>query len=65
MNKDLEILFKKISANMESLVNQIAWIRDNGSDYEQLIDEAYFLTKDSFEIVVQCRALRDMLEDEL
>jgi len=50
---------------MESLVNQIAWMRDNGSDYEQLIDEAYFLTKDSFEIVVQCRALRDILEDEL
>jgi len=67
MNKDLEILFQKISSNMETLQNQIAWIKDNGYGLynAQLIDEAYFLTKDSFEIVVQCRALRDMLEEIL
>ena len=65
MNKDLEILFKKISANMESLQNSINYIKEAILDNDELIHETYFLTLDTFQIVVQCRALRDMLEDEL
>jgi hypothetical protein len=64
ISRDIEILFKKMYANMDTLVTQIAWMRDNGSDYEKLIDEAYVLTKDSFKIILQCRALKGKLEDD-
>ena len=65
MSNDLEILIQTIDKKMVILHDHIKWIMQNVVDYEQLAEESYFNTKDSFELIIYFRALRDMLEDEL
>lgn len=67
MSKDLEKLFYKANEQLKHIQDTIEWIRDeeNYMDEERFMDEVYFNTKDCFELVVQFRALRDMILDEL
>ena len=65
MNKDYDKLFKLIEKQFEVLDNSISFITGTVDDIEELNGEAYLMTKDAFELLLLCRALRDMLEDEL
>ena len=65
MNKDFDKLFKLIEKQFEVLDNSISFITGTVDDIEELNGEAYLMSKDTFELLLLCRALRDMLEDEL
>ena len=64
MNKDFYKLFKLMEKQFEVLDNSISFITGTVDDIEELTGEAYLMTKDAFELLLLCRALRDMLEDE-
>jgi hypothetical protein len=65
MSKDFDKLFKLIEKQFEVLDNSISFITGTVDDIEELTGEAYLMTMDTFELLILCRALRDMLEDEL
>jgi hypothetical protein len=65
MNKDFDELFKLIEKQFEVLSNGISFITGTVDDIEELTSETYLMKKDTFELLLLCRALRDMLEDEL
>ena len=65
MSKDFDKLFKLIEKQFEVLDNSISFITGTVDDIEELNGEAYLMTKDTFELLLLCRAMRDMLEDEL
>ena len=65
MSKELKTLIQTIDQKMYILHDHIKWIIQNVVDADQLVEESYFNTKDSFELVIFLRALRDMIEDEL
>jgi hypothetical protein len=65
MSKELKTLIQTIDQKMYVLHDHIKWIMQNVVDAEQLVEESYFNTKDSFELVIFFRALRDMIEEEL
>ena len=65
MNKDYDKLFKLIEKQFECINNSISFITGTVDDIEMLTGEAYLMTKDTFELLLLCRALRDMIEDEL
>lgn len=65
MNKDFDKLFKLIEKQFEALDNSISFITGTVDDIEELTGEAYLMTKDTFELLLLCRALRDMVEEIL
>ena len=65
MNKDFDKLFKLIEKQFECINNSISFITGTVDDIEMLTGEAYLMTKDTFELLLLCRAFRDMVEDEL
>ena len=65
MDKDFDKLFKLIEKQFEVLDNSISFITGTVDDIEELTGEAYLMTKDTFELLLLCRAFRDMVEDEL
>lgn len=65
MSKDFDKLFKLIEKQFEVLDNSISFITGTVDDIEELTGEAYLMTMDTFELLILCRALRDMVEDEL
>ena len=65
MNKDFDKLFKLMEKQFEVLDNSISFITGTVDDIEELTGETYLMTKDTFELLLLCRALRDMLEDKL
>ena len=65
MDKDFDKLFKLIEKQFEVLDNSISFITGTVDDIEELTGEAYLMTMDTFELLLLCRAMRDMLEDEL
>ena len=65
MSKDFDKLFKLIEKQFEVLDNSISFITGTVDDIEELTGEAYLMTKDTFELLLLCRALRDMVEEIL
>ena len=65
MSKDFDKLFKLIEKQFEVLDNSISFITGTVDDIEELNGEAYLMTKDTFELLLLCRALRDMVEEIL
>ena len=65
MNKDLDKLYELIEKQFEVLDNSISFITGTVDDIEELNGEAYLMSKDTFELLLLCRALRDMVKDEL
>lgn len=65
MNKDYDKLFELIERQFKVLDNSVSFITGTVDDIEELTGEAHLMTKDTFELLLLCRALRDMLEDEL
>lgn len=65
MNKDYDKLFKLIEKQFEVINSSVSFITGVFYDIDELNSELYLMTKDTFELLLLCRALRDMLEDEL
>jgi hypothetical protein len=65
MNKDFDKLFKLIEKQFEVINSSVSFITGVFYDIDELNSEVYLMTKDTFELLLLCRALRDMLEDEL
>lgn len=66
MSKDTMRLLDKIELSMEIISANGTFIKKqiNSNDLESAMHDAYLNTKDAFDLVIQCRALKDMLEDE-
>jgi hypothetical protein len=65
MSSDLIRLYDLIEKQFEVLNNSISFITGTVDDIEELTGEAYLLTKDTFELLLLCRAMRDMVEEIL
>lgn len=65
MNKDFDKLFKLIEKQFKVINNSVSFITGTVCDMGELRDETYLLTKDTFELLLLSRALRDMLEEIL
>ena len=65
MNKDLIRLYDLINRQFEVVSNSISFITGTVDDIEELSDESYFLTKDTFELSLLLRAYKDILEEIL
>lgn len=65
MSKDFEQLYYLIEKQFDVINNSLSFITGTVDDMGELIDETYLLTKDSFELLLLLRALRDMLEEVL
>ena len=65
MNKDFERLYYLIEKQYKVINNSISFITGTVDDIGELRDETYLLTKDTFELLLLSRALRDMLEEIL
>jgi len=65
MSKDFEQLYYLIEKQFDVINNSLSFITGTVDDMGELMDETYLLTKDSFELLLLMRALRDMIEDEL
>ena len=56
MNKDFDKLYELIEKQFEVLNNSISFITGTVDDIEELTGEAYLMTKDTFELLLLCRA---------
>ena len=65
MSSDLIRLYDLIEKQFEVLNNSISFITGTVDDIEELTGEAYLLTKDTFELLLLCRAMRDMVKEIL
>jgi hypothetical protein len=65
MNKDFEQLYYLIEKQFKVINNSVSFITRAVVDMGELKDETYLMTKDTFELLLLCRALRDMLEEKL
>lgn len=65
MSKDFEQLYYLIEKQFDVINNSLSFITGTVDDMGELIDETYLLTKDSFELLLLLRALRDMVEEIL
>lgn len=65
MSKDFEQLYYLIEKQFDVINNSLSFITGTVDDMGELIDETYLLTKDSFELLLLLRALRDMIEEIL
>lgn len=65
MSKDFEQLYYLIEKQFNVINNSLSFITGTVDDMGELIDETYLLTKDSFELLLLLRALRDMVEEIL
>lgn len=65
MSKDFEQLYYLIEKQFDVINNSLSFITGTVDDAKELMDETYLLTKDSFELFLLLRALRDMLKEVL
>ena len=65
MSKDFEQLYYLIEKQFDVINNSLSFITGTVDDMGELMDETYLLTKDSFELLLLMRALRDMIEEVL
>lgn len=67
MSKDTMKLLDKIRLSMDIISANGTFIKKqiNSNELESAMHDAYLNTKDAFDLVIQCRALRDMLEEIL
>lgn len=65
MSKDLEGLYNLIEKQIKVIQADISHITNVVEDIHELVDEAYLMKKDSFELLILMRALKDMLEEIL
>ena len=65
MSKDLQDLNYLIDKQFKVIQGNISFITSTVDDIHELMDETYLMTKDTFELLLLFRALRDILEDIL
>lgn len=65
MSRDLQNLYILIGKQFKVIEASIEYIKSTVDDGRELISEVYFIKKDTFELSILMRALRDMLLDEL
>lgn len=65
MNRDIQDLYYLIGKQLKVIQANIDFIRSTVEDEEELAGEAYLMRKDTFELLILMRALRDMIEDIL
>lgn len=65
MSKDLQDLNYLIDKQFKVIQGNISFITSTVDDMHELMDETYLMTKDTFELLLLFRALRDMLEEIL
>jgi hypothetical protein len=65
MSRDLIRLYDLIERQFEVVSKSISYIKNTVDSMEELNDETYFLTRDTFELLLLCRAYRDMVEEIL